>query len=677
MSRKHKNQKPNLAPRHSNLESAVSDRRGESMKISPIHSFIQSSFYALFFVTPLLLWPFTSEVFEFNKMVFVYAITVIIAGAWAIRSIQEKKFEIVRTPLDFPILLFLISQVASTLFSIDRHTSLWGYYSRFHGGLVSTLCYIVLFYALVTHFSGHTKTIKKLIFWVLATAALTAVYAVLERMGIDKNVWVQDVQNRVFSTLGQPNWLSAYLVAILPISLFTLINSKDLKSRLTHAFLSGLFLLAILFTRSQSGISATVVVLAAFVLIAIIQKKKTKLLPGLAVLFLLVIIFKWSTISRTLTYLNYTNPFYSNAQTIIENDNKTRLGGSNSMAIRRVVWQGALELGKKYPFFGTGVETFGYSYYWVRPSAHNLTSESDFLYNKAHNEYLNFLATTGFFGLGAYLFLIFSILRVLIQKTNIPYLPSTIYDLQSPLFLGLVSILITNYFGFSVVNVALFFFLFPAIYLSSQENSSMVSFKLDLNHYFGLVLVLWISLWLLLGVRRLWLADLAYTAGRSNLAKNLEAVKLNPHEPLYYAQLGNIQALVATQLIAPQIKELPATAPAELRAQANSYLTQYTQNALENISKAVGMNKFNLNLLKNKARTELNLGTLDPKYNLEAVQTLLKITELAPTDAGNFYNIGILYAGLGQNDQAKMAFQKALNLKPDYQAAKVQIDLLK
>ncbi|KKT54793.1 MAG: hypothetical protein UX08_C0017G0020 [Candidatus Collierbacteria bacterium GW2011_GWB1_45_35] len=643
-------------------------------------SFIQSCFYVLFFVTPLLLWPYTSEVFEFNKMIFVYAMTIVIGSAWAVRSIQEKRFEFARTPLDLPILLFLSSQIASTIFSIDRHTSLWGYYSRFHGGLASTLCYILLFYALVTHFSGQAKAVKKLIYTILATATLTAIYAVLERMGIDKNIWVQDVQNRVFSTLGQPNWLSAYLIALLPLSLFGLINSKNINPRFIYGFLSFLFLTAILFTRSQSGIGATVIIVLAFTVTASIQKKKTRLLPILALLLITALIFKSSAVSRTLQSLNKINPFYSDTATIITEENKTRVGGSDSMAIRRVVWQGAIELGKKYPLFGTGVETFGYSYYWVRPAIHNLTSEADFLYNKAHNEYLNFLATTGFFGLTTYLFLIFSILHLFTHRHSRPDRESIQINsesLSSSLLLGFISILITNYFGFSVVNVALFFFLFPAIYLSTLDNNKIISLKLNQPKTLSTILVLALSLSLLLGVRKMWVADLNYTAGRGNLAKNLEAVRLNPREPLYLAQLGNIQALVATQILAPQIKALPATTSADIKEKANSYLAQYTQDSLKNISLAVSMNKYNLNLLKTKARTELTLAILDPKYNYDAIQTLLKVTELSPTEAINYYNIGLLYAGLDKNIEAKLAFEKAIELKPDYSAAKDRLTSLR
>ena len=643
-----------------------------SVEVHKPATFIHYCFYTLFFVTPLLLWPFTSEVFEFNKMIFVYAMTVIIAASWAIKSFNEKRFEIAHTPLDFPILLFLTSQIISTIVSIDRHTSLWGYYSRFHGGLVSTLCYILLFYAFVTHFSGQTKAIKNVITTILATATVTAIYAVLEKMGIDKKIWVQDVQSRVFSTLGQPNWLSAYLITLLPISLFSLIRTGKSSVRLIHSVLSLLFLAAIIFTRSQSGIGATAIILLIFIVTVALQKKQPKILIGLAVLLMMVLIFKGDAVRRTLGSLNKINPFYSSSLAIIQEENITRGGGSDSMSIRRVVWQGAIELGKRYPFFGTGVETFGYSYYWVRPAVHNLTSESDFLYNKAHNEYLNFLANSGFFGLMTYLFLIGSIFRLFFENWRLK-----LDNYASPLLLGFVSILITNYFGFSVVNIALFFFLFPAIFLSSSEKTKIYSRKINLDGTFWIMLIGVGAIWLLLGVLRMWKADLAYTAGRSNLTENLNAIKLNPREPLYYAQLGNIQSLVATQIIAPQIDQLTASTPAVQRENANSYLRQIITDAEKNISIAVSMNKYNLNLLKTKARTELILGTLDPKYNMEAAQTLLKITELSPTDATNFFNIGILYSQINKIDEAKMAFQKAIDLKPDYQAAKERLGQLK
>ena len=625
---------------------------------------IRQLFYTLFFLTPLLLWPYTSEVFEFNKMMFVYLLTVLIASVWAIRSFLNKKFEIVRTPLDIPILLFLASQIISTVISINPHTSLWGYYSRFHGGLMSTVSYITLYYALVTHFHGENKAIKNLLIAILSSAAIISLYAVLEHFGIDKDIWVQDVQNRVFSTLGQPNWLSAFLVALLPLSLFQIVSSAKNNHRFLYACLSLLYLIAIIFTKSQSGIAATAVVLVLFLIITAIQKKKSLLLLAFIPLLTLVLVFKGDSVLRTLSSLNKINPFYSDTITIITEENKTRIGGSDSMAIRRVVWEGALKLGLKYPLFGTGVETFGYSYYAVRPVAHNLTSESDFLYNKAHNEYLNFLATTGFVGLFTYLFLIGSILYLFLNKKT------DHHDLRFPLLLGFVSILITNYIGFSVVNIALFFFLYPAIYISLINKNTLLSRKLNLDSTIGIIIVSILAIWAIIGLSRAWRADIAYNKGKGNLDEAERAVKLNPREPIYYAQLGNINSLVATQLIVPQIAQLPSTASAEIKAQANSILNKYVDQATGNINKAQSLNPFNLNILKTKAKTELALATIDPKYLQDALNTLLRIIALSPNESNNYLNLGILYQSLNKTDLAKTAFEKALELNPNSETAK-------
>lgn len=632
--------------------------------------FIRQLFYILFFLTPLILWPYTSEVFEFNKMMFIYLLTILIASSWLIKSLLNKKFEIAKTPLDVPILLFLASQVISTVISINPHTSLWGYYSRFHGGLMSTISYTTLYYALVTHFSGESKAIKNLINAILASAALISLYAVLEHFGIDKNIWVQDVQNRVFSTLGQPNWLSAFLIALTPFALVRSVDNTSSK-RLLYIGLSLLFLVTILFTKSQSGIGATAVILLVFFITTAIKKQKSWLILGLIPIIVLLFIFKGTAIDQTFKSLNKINPFYSDTMTIVTEENKTRIGGSDSMTIRRIVWTGAIKLGLEHPLFGTGVETFGYTYYWVRPAAHNLTSEADFLYNKAHNEYLNFFATTGFVGLATYLFLIGSILYLFLnKKTNHN-------DLRLPLVLGFISILITNYIGFSVVNVALFFFLYPAIYISSTNKGTFLSRKIKLDASLGIFIVSIATIWPIIGLSRSWRADIAYNRGKESLDEAEKAVSLNPHEPIYYAQLGNIDALVTTQLIAPQIAQIPSTASADLKAQAQAYLDKYLNAAIDNINKAQNLNPYNLNLLKTKAKTELILASLDPKYYQNALNTLLKITELSPTDSTNFLNVGILYKNIGNNDMAKIAFQTALNLNPGLQQAQDYLNQLK
>ena len=618
---------------------------------------IEYLFYALFFFIPLVLWPGTSEVFEFNKMLLVYVLTILIAAAWVAKWINQKKITIRRTPLDLPILLFLLSQILSTIFSIDTHTSLWGYYSRFHGGLMSTISYIVLYYAFVTNIK--ISNLKYQISNILLSATLVSLYGGAEHFGIDKQLWVQDVQNRVFSTLGQPNWLSAYLVALLPLPIFLALQQKSKKLVTANCLLAALFLVTIWFTKSQSGLGATAVVLTAIVAYILIQKLQPitsnyqKLLISLPLITLAIFLvaFKWSFFQK----ISPLGP--PNLPELVVQDKKQRVGGSDSLIIRQVVWQGARELAKRNPLFGTGVETFGYSYFSVRPAIHNLLSEWEFLYNKAHNEYLNTLANTGFFGLTTYLFLIFSSLRSASWRRSNP-----------SLFFGYLSILITNYFGFSVVPVALFFFLFPAIsFINSDSIEKHLSINFHINQWLSIPLLLLITIYLLLIPVDQWRADLAYNRGKQALTQQLlkpsldyleEATRISPDEPLFRAQLAEAQAMAASS-IKNQIDK-----PGAVQLM-NDLMTQADTNS----AKAIAMNPYQGNYYKSRAKVELYLGTIDPKYNQKAIQTLTNLLELSPTDAKIAYNLGLLYQSTGKNDLAKIYFQKAVDLKPDYDAA--------
>src|SRR3989304_8198297 len=210
-------------------------------------------FNILFFFVPLIVFPKTSELFEFNKMVVTYVLTVLIASAWIFRMVYHKKIIFRRTILDIPLFLFVFSQILSTVISIDTTTSLFGYYSRVHGGLLSSLCYSLLYWAFVSNMDR--KSTLKSVYFLIASAGLVSLYALAQRFGIDKDIWIQDVVNRVFSTLGQPNWLAAWIVAIMPLVWALGLGQKNNRIRfLLWTGISLIFFLVLLFTKSRSGL---------------------------------------------------------------------------------------------------------------------------------------------------------------------------------------------------------------------------------------------------------------------------------------------------------------------------------------------------------------------------------------------------------------------------------------
>ena len=249
---------------------------------------IRISFLLLIFFLPLVLSTRSSEVFELPKMLFVYAMTAVIAGLWLGRMALRREILIRRTPLDIPILLVLISQMASTIYSIDPQVSWWGWYGRFHGGLWSTISYTFLYYAFVSNLEldpneeSPWRTPKRLLFTITASAIIVSVYAILQHFGIDKDFWVQDVVNRVFSTQGQPNWLAGYLVMIIPFTWMLMTKSKKQKAKssgrnnkIVFCSLFFVFLTALLFTKSRSGLVGLAAADLTFWLVSL-PKKKTK-----------------------------------------------------------------------------------------------------------------------------------------------------------------------------------------------------------------------------------------------------------------------------------------------------------------------------------------------------------------------------------------------------------------
>src|SRR6185369_1284839 len=101
--------------------------------------------HVLLFVTPLVFTWFNEELFEFNKMLVVYALALLLGGLWLAQMALHRQFRCKKSVFDLPIGLFIISQVLSTIFSIDPLTSVMGYYTRFHGGLLSTIAYATIF----------------------------------------------------------------------------------------------------------------------------------------------------------------------------------------------------------------------------------------------------------------------------------------------------------------------------------------------------------------------------------------------------------------------------------------------------------------------------------------------------------------------------------------------------
>ena len=628
---------------------------------------IKTSFHLLFFLVPLVFSPLNFELFEYNKIMLTYTITIIICTFWGLKMISEKRFYFKKTPLDFPLFLFLLSQIVSTIFSLDPHTSIFGYYSRFHGGLLSTICYIALYYALVSNLEKNQVT--PLLSTMLFSGTVVAIYGLLQHPnpffaengvwhGIDYKYWVQDVELRVFSTIGQPNWLAAYLSMLIPIAIVFMLNQNSLRQKLIFFLLTTSYYLCLLFTNSRAGGGGFFAGFFVFLLLLFWRKKGKKTFltsQNLLFLFLLLLTFGLLTLSAGRFLLKRFEEIISPKIFAA-----TQIPKGETAKIRNIVWKGAVEIFKHYPLFGSGVETFAYSYYQFRPKEHNFTTEWDFLYNKAHNEYLNFLATTGIFGFASYMFLIFSFLWWSLKKLLFqPPLPPKIYLLILALFSSYLSYLVQNFYGFSVVPIALFFFLFPPLTFLLTDSVSSIQFPAFQKPFFRFLctfLLVSFTLFCLFSLGKMYLADIYYARAHTLAQTGFfdqsylyikKATKLNSNEPLYFDQLAYDAAVLATQ-------SEEATSAAQL-----------AQEAISSSQKALAISPFNVNFWKTAIKVFYQLGVFDAKFYQKAEECAKIAIELSPTDPKLPYNLGLIYLTMDKNKEAIESIQKAIELKPD------------
>jgi len=594
-------------------------------------------------------------------MVLTYGLTLLIISIWLAKMVLKRKIIFRRTILDIPLLIFLGSQLLSTITSIDIRTSVFGYYSRFHGGLLSSISYSLLYWAYVSNLDQR-KT-KKAILFLLASAVLVSLYGVLEHFGIDKDLWVQDVQNRVFSTLGQPNWLAAWLTALLPLTWALALRKSKIRDYWIFISLSVLFFLTLLYTKSRSGLLAFITAYLIFWGYSFLLKtglfKKFLVLSSSFIILILVVGTPWTANLNTILKRPRIAP-----KPIASTAPALEVGGTESGEIRKIVWTGAIDIWKHYPILGTGVETFAFSYYNFRPAEHNLVSEWDFLYNKAHNEYLNLAATTGSLGLASYLFLVASIIYLLARKK----------ELFALAFLaGFVSILVTNFFGFSVVPVALQFFLYPAMAVGLsqpaviQKQKGLVLSKKQ-KGFLGLLSL--ITLYLLLALAKYWAADLFYAQGklennrgnyRLGREKLARAIGLSSKEAIFWDEKAQSSVGLALALF-------------ETGNEKSAH--DFALTAIAESDKAIAFSPKNVNLRRSRGNLFIKLSSLDPVYLFSAKKVITDALELAPTDAKLYYNLALTHARIGESDEAIKTLEKTIELKPNYRNARLALGLL-
>jgi tetratricopeptide (TPR) repeat protein len=72
----------------------------------------------------------------------------------------------------------------------------------------------------------------------------------------------------------------------------------------------------------------------------------------------------------------------------------------------------------------------------------------------------------------------------------------------------------------------------------------------------------------------------------------------------------------------------------------------------------------------------IKLAAIDKTYLTRAIETIMEAIVLAPTDAKLYYNLGLTYLRMGENDKALATFERTIAMKPDYRDGRLAYALI-
>ncbi len=177
------------------------------------------------------------------------------------------------------IIIYFIFVLLSTLLSVDKNISFFGFCSRYEGlfVLISYLLIFIITYNVIDNEAGA----KKVIFAVSISSFIIGLIGLTQFIGHDvlqsklgksllvfgvNGVKASDInftleKHTVYGTLVNSNYMGSFVLLVLPLFLILAIKSKNIKHRVMYIILSLIMVICLFGSRSRAGIFGAIVVL--------------------------------------------------------------------------------------------------------------------------------------------------------------------------------------------------------------------------------------------------------------------------------------------------------------------------------------------------------------------------------------------------------------------------------
>lgn len=303
-------------------------------------------------ITPFVYSSSGANPFEFPKFI----LTIIVAQILAVFLLFNRHdFRI-----DFLtklIFIFMLIVFISNMFGSDPRISLFGSSWRYQGFLL--LISGLIFYLTARQIKRPDFIEKGIIISALGLLIISVIQNLMLNIGTN----ITNYNGRIIATLGNPNFLGAYLVITLPFILFS-----NIKLYL-KIILSGLIFIGIFLSESRSALIAFFVLVLIYIFNKVEIKGIYKVLIAIALIStLFIVINNFSIFERTSIWDN-----------------------------RSIIWQNGIDAIPTSPFIGIGQENFE----TIFPKNLN------FYVDNAHNIFIEIALSSGAIGLILFILILY------------------------------------------------------------------------------------------------------------------------------------------------------------------------------------------------------------------------------------------------------------------------------
>lgn len=403
---------------------------------------------------PLFFDGHAYSVFDISKITVLYILTFGLIALWAIRG----GFRWAQNALTYPILAILASTIISTVFAVNPYLSFAGVYKRY-GGLLSTMVYMVLFFAVV-EFVNRDR-IKMFVNVIVLTACVASVYGILQCFGLDPYNWTNTFGfgTRSASTFGHPSFFGTYLIMALPLVLYGILQGNRWMYPV-----AGLLMYAMFLSKTRSAFVGMIVALIYF--FVLYRHRISYKVVGLVLVVIIGLSFVMphSPVKRFGYDLKNWKP-------------------SGTIGYRLRIGMTTLDIIRDYPTFGVGMDCLGTRYATYYETRYKEICKGN--NNRAHNAVLSILVEQGVVGLLAWLYIIVIYFRKVLANSD----DLLVVALSS----GVVAYIAQNMFSFGGVGVTPLFWMLMAMTVVIMKNNekwqgeslSVSLMKKGMNHLMG------------------------------------------------------------------------------------------------------------------------------------------------------------------------------------------------